>query len=60
VTGRAGFLALTPLAGCAEASPGADATPKQVAQACDDGDPDACLQAARMRNASYRSAILVN
>jgi hypothetical protein len=53
-------LALTPLAGCAEASPGPDATPKQVAQACDDGDPDACLQAARMRNASYGSPILVN
>jgi len=53
-------LALALLAGCAEAPLGPDATPDQVAQACDGGDLDACLQAARLRNASYESAMLVN
>jgi hypothetical protein len=49
------------LAGCAGTAPlGPDATPEQVAQACDGGDLDACLQAARLRNASYESAMQVN
>jgi hypothetical protein len=54
-------VALVLLAGCAGTAPlGPDATPEQVAQACDGGDLDACLQAARLRDASYESAMLVN
>ena len=61
MTARAGILALALLAGCAGTAPlGPDATPEQVAQACDGGDLDACLQAARLRDASYESAMLVN
>ena len=60
MTARAGLLALALLAGCAEAPLGPDATPEQVAQACDDGDLDACATAARQRNASYESAMMVN
>jgi hypothetical protein len=54
-------VALALLAGCAGTAPlGPDATPEQVAQACDDGDLDACAMAARQRNASYESAMMVN
>ena len=61
MTARAGLVALVLLAGCAGTAPlGPDATPEQVAQACDGGDLDACLQAARLRDASYESAMLVN
>ena len=60
MTARAGLVALALLAGCAEAPLGADATPEQVALACDDGDLDACAMAARQRNASYESAMMVN
>ena len=60
MTARAVLVALALLAGCAEAPLGPDATPEQVAQACDDGDLDACAMAARQRNASYESAMMVN
>lgn len=61
MTARAGLVALALLAGCAGTAPlGPDATPEQVAQACDDGDLDACAMAARQRNASYESAMMVN
>ena len=53
MTARAGHLAL--IVGCAEARLGPDARPDQVTQACDGGD----LQAARRRNASGESAMLV-
>lgn len=61
MTARAGLLGLVLLAGCAGTAPlGPDATPEQLALACDGGDLDACALAARQRNASYESAMLVN
>ena len=61
MTVRAVLVAPVLLAGGAGTAPlGPDATPEQVAQACDGGDLDARLQAARLRNASCESAMLVN
>jgi hypothetical protein len=60
---RAGWLmaaAMVALAGCKPPPPGPDASPAEVAAACDAGDLDACARAARQRSSQYEAAMLVN
>jgi hypothetical protein len=55
------LLGLLVLAGCVEPEPlGPDATPDQLADACDAGDLDACARAARLRSDGYEAAMRLN
>jgi hypothetical protein len=47
------------LAGCGPAPVGPDSSPEEIALACDAGDLDACMMAARTRNQGYEAAMLV-
>ena len=50
------------LAGCDDpAAPlGPDATPEELALACDQMDLDACSRAAHLRSAQYQDAMTIN
>lgn len=56
------FLLLAILAGCAPGPGpvGPGSTPEEIALACDAGDLDACMMAARARSQGYEAAMLVN
>jgi hypothetical protein len=55
-------VALLALAGCAEepAPLGPDATPEELALACDQMDLDACSRAAHLRSQQYQDAMTIN
>ena len=49
-------VTLLGLAGC-EKPLGPDATPEQLAIACDNGDLDACSRAAHLRSSAYEASV---
>lgn len=53
-------LALGLLGGCEPAPLGEDATPEQLAAACEAMDLDACSRAAQLRRAQYDAAFVIN
>jgi hypothetical protein len=60
-TAVCGLLALGLLAGCDDTQPlGPDATPEELAAACDAMDLDACSRAAHMRDSQYEAAFVIN
>jgi hypothetical protein len=52
---------LAMLTGCADPEPlGPDATPQELAEACDAMDLDACSRAAHLRSQIYQDAMTIN
>ncbi len=54
------LLVLGLLAGCEPAPLPEDATPEQLAAACDAMDLDACSRAAQLRRSQYDAAFVIN
>jgi hypothetical protein len=55
-----GLAFLLVLSGCAKPVAGPDASPAELAAACDRGDLDACSRAAHARSDAYEAAMRLN
>ena len=56
---RAVLLLVLLLAGCGPGPVGPGSSAEEISQACDAGDLDACMMAARARSQGYEAAMLV-